>query len=423
MGGISSPERLALGHDPAPVAVTRWTARLVDSVCEQDYLASRLAEDRRRLKFVLVFVALTVSLNLAGDLYALHSGVDLGWGWIPYVGVLVAIPVFALLLTQVGTPRSLEVLAVALALTAIAATLALLMLHPRLGAVWTTMMIGALIIIYFCIPARFAILVALAVGYTLVAPLTWSLSVAPAPTPDDMFRTILRLLLANILGFTVANALQRSQRVQFAQNRLLQTLLATDSLTGIFNRRHFDAALADEWRRCARARAPLSLLMIDVDHFKPFNDAYGHQRGDACLRHVATLLRQGARRPGDLVARYGGEEFTCLLSNTDTSGALAVAERLRAIIDQARISHPASPIGPILTISIGVATAYPPAESPQALVGLADRLLYAAKQSGRNGFASATVGAGGQTVPPDGAGGGRTAACGVMANSGRRRFC
>jgi diguanylate cyclase (GGDEF)-like protein len=222
-------------------------------------------------------------------------------------------------------------------------------------------------------------------------PLSWILSVAPVPPADEIYRAVLRLMLANVLGFAIANTLQRSQRIQFAQNRLLQHLLSTDSLTGIHNRRHFDQMLREEWRRCARAGVPLSLLMIDVDCFKAYNDRLGHLQGDECLRRIAVLLTQAGRRGGDLVARYGGEEFVCLLPNTGADGALSVARRLQHLIAEARIPHPASAIGPYLTISIGVASVHPPAGSPDALTALADRLLYAAKQD-RNSIMTGEIG-------------------------------
>lgn len=391
-------------QDVAPVEVTRWSARLVDDQCERDYRLSRFADDRRRLQFVLFFVGVTTILNLAGDLYAVRSsGIDLGWGLVPQISLAIAIMIALPLAFLVKSWRSLERLAIALAVTGSTAALALLNLHPRLGAIWPTLMVGILIIIYFCLPLRLTTMVVLATGYTLIAPLTWTISVAPVPPPDDIYRTVLRVVLANVLGFSVANTLQRSQRIQFAQNQLLQHLLSTDSLTGIFNRRHFDQALHDEWRRCARARVPLSLLMIDVDYFKDYNDRLGHLQGDDCLRRIAVLFTQVGRRGGDLVARYGGEEFVCLLPNTGADGALSVAERLQAIINHARIPHPASPVGPCLTISIGVASAYPPAESPEALVDLADRLLYATKKQGRKGIMSGQLGAFAH-VPPTSAG-------------------
>jgi diguanylate cyclase (GGDEF)-like protein len=376
-----------LPADMKPVEVTHWTVQLDDPELEAAYRDSRLADDRRRFRFVLFFIGLAAALNIAGDLYAVrYLGLELGWGLVPHSVLLAAASGAILLVSRVGTPRALERFAIFFAIVGIGCTFALLCLHPRLGAIWPTVMAGVLIIIYFCLPLPFTTMVVLAAGYTLIVPLTFILSVGPAPAPDDIYRAGLRLFLANVLGLSVASTLQRSQRLQFAQNRLLQQLLSTDSLTGIANRRHFDYALVDEWRRCARAGKPLSLLMIDVDHFKAFNDARGHLQGDECLRRVAGLLSQAARRPGDLVARYGGEEFVCLLTDTNATGALLVAGRLQAAIDEACISHPNSPLGPHLTISIGAATAHPPAQSPESLVALADRLLYAAKERGRRGI-------------------------------------
>lgn len=376
-----------LPADMKPVEVTHWTVQLDDPELEAAYRDSRLADDRRRFRFVLLFIGLAAALNIAGDLYAVrYLGLELGWGLVPHSVLLAAASGAILLVSRVGTPRALERFAIFFAIAGIGCTFALLCLHPRLGAIWPTVMAGVLIIIYFCLPLPFTTMVVLAAGYTLIVPLTFILSVGPAPAPDDIYRAGLRLFLANVLGLSVASTLQRSQRLQFAQNRLLQQLLSTDSLTGIANRRHFDYALVDEWRRCARAGKPLSLLMIDVDHFKAFNDARGHLQGDECLRRVAGLLSQAARRPGDLVARYGGEEFVCLLTDTNATGALLVAGRLQAAIDEACISHPNSPLGPHLTISIGAATAHPPAQSPESLVALADRLLYAAKERGRRGI-------------------------------------
>ena len=147
-----------------------------------------------------------------------------------------------------------------------------------------------------------------------------------------------------------------------------------------------------EWRRMARVRMPLSLLMIDVDHFKAFNDHCGHQRGDECLRQVARVLVNAVGRPGDLVARYGGEEFVCLLPAIDEAGARAVADRLLRAVRAAAVAHPRSPSGPRLTISIGVATTAEFAGGPDALVALADRLLYAAKDAGRDCFMSGALG-------------------------------
>ncbi|MGQ9364734.1 diguanylate cyclase [Azospirillum sp. ST 5-10] len=165
----------------------------------------------------------------------------------------------------------------------------------------------------------------------------------------------------------------------------LRQLSFLDGLTGIANRRRFDEVLLREWRRCGRSQSPLSAIMIDVDHFKPYNDLCGHHAGDTCLRAVARLLDERMHRPADLVARYGGEEFVCLLPETDADGAARVAETLRAAVEGQAIPHPQSPVVPHVTVSLGHATLIPLADEPPGrLLALADEYLYAAKRSGRN---------------------------------------
>ncbi|APW38124.1 hypothetical protein RD110_13720 [Rhodoferax koreense] len=173
-------------------------------------------------------------------------------------------------------------------------------------------------------------------------------------------------------------------------NARLAELSLTDGLTGVANRRRFDQAIAGEWPRSVRQQLPVALLMIDIDHFKAFNDALGHQSGDACLRDVAHILARCAWRPGELLARYGGEEFCILLPGSTTQDALVVAQRCLDRLEQARIPHPASPRSPSspeaawLTISIGLASMVPRLGSlPDALVERADTALYQAKRKGR----------------------------------------
>jgi diguanylate cyclase (GGDEF)-like protein len=184
-------------------------------------------------------------------------------------------------------------------------------------------------------------------------------------------------------GTLYLNTLLTEQRLAAANARLTQ-LSATDGLTGIGNRRAFDQALEKEVGRAARDRQQVSLIMIDVDHFKLFNDHYGHPAGDDCLRQIATMLDQCLRRPPDIVARVGGEEFAALLPDTDPSGARDVAERIRRELRHADMPHAASPIGRV-TISIGIATLLPaPGADGQILFAQADEALYRAKQSGRD---------------------------------------
>ncbi|MBJ7899246.1 MAG: diguanylate cyclase [Cyanobacteria bacterium RI_101] len=174
------------------------------------------------------------------------------------------------------------------------------------------------------------------------------------------------------------------QRLEIA-NQELEKLANTDPLTQVANRRCFDRVLEGEWRRLLRESQPLSLLMLDVDHFKAYNDFYGHPEGDKCLTQVAQALTRITHRYGDCVARYGGEEFTVLLPNTNLAGAVQVAENIGQIIEELGIRHEASPIQPTLTVSVGVASLIPSfSDSPQTLVEQADQALYQAKAQGRN---------------------------------------
>jgi diguanylate cyclase (GGDEF)-like protein len=177
---------------------------------------------------------------------------------------------------------------------------------------------------------------------------------------------------------------ERTQQLEHA-NRALARLSSLDGLTGVANRRAFDEAFEVEWRRCARAALPLSLVLADIDHFKAFNDTYGHQGGDSCLQRVAATLGRSAARAGEMVARYGGEEFVVLLPGTPRAGAAGLAETLRARVEALAIAHSSASLATVVTLSAGVATAAP-AEggSPAELLQAADRALYAAKRAGRN---------------------------------------
>jgi len=176
----------------------------------------------------------------------------------------------------------------------------------------------------------------------------------------------------------------------------LEVLALRDSLTGLANRRQFDDALDREWKRAWRERTKLSLILLDVDSFKQFNDCYGHPFGDDCLRVVARAIRSTVSRASDLVARYGGEEFAIILPVTDSAGALLVAESVRANIEDLHLAHKASAAGSDwVTASLGVATASPrdlgPLGTPEPLVLAADAVLYKAKAEGRNRIAAAPL--------------------------------
>jgi len=169
----------------------------------------------------------------------------------------------------------------------------------------------------------------------------------------------------------------------------MERMAATDGLTGLANRRHFDMVADREWRRCRREHQPLSVLLLDADHFKHYNDRHGHLAGDGCLRAIASQLATAAQRAGDLAARYGGEEFLLLMPDTDRDGALRMAERVRELVLDLAIAHEGTPAPGVVTVSIGGATVWPKdpetnLNSVSALLAAADTALYQAKNGGRN---------------------------------------
>ena len=176
---------------------------------------------------------------------------------------------------------------------------------------------------------------------------------------------------------------ERTEELENA-NRKLAQISYVDAVTEVSNRRSFEEELAMEWRRSKRTQSRLSLLMIDIDGFKAYNDALGHQAGDDTLKKVASVIDVTVLRAGDIVARYGGEEFAVLLPDTDDKGATALAERVRAAVEGRAIPHPGSPSG-VLTVSVGSATVTGGVEGElSSLVRAADAALYQAKRDGRN---------------------------------------
>lgn len=182
--------------------------------------------------------------------------------------------------------------------------------------------------------------------------------------------------IVNICGLAIENA---------RHYQTIKDLSDTDGLTGIANRRKLEEHLAEEWRRLLREKKPLTLMMCDIDYFKRYNDLYGHQAGDDCLKAVATVLNNHSQRSGDLAARYGGEEFTLVLPGIDREGAYKLAEKIRQSVEALKLKHEGSPISGYVTLSIGVAERVPAVETTaEKLIAVADQVLYQAKEEGRN---------------------------------------
>lgn len=368
-----------------PVAVTRWTARLDDPNVEQAFLEGRFHEDRRRVLILFGFIA-TAGVLIVGGRFIAYLGGFGAWTRLlpPLVPVVIATCGLCVLL-RMKTAQALQLCLLGVGAITVLARFTNMTLQPSMVENWLPLMVTSLFTIYIYLPVRLVAATAFATFYSVVSVIWWSSFYGATLGTEQVYFGILWVTLANGLGFTAANTLQRSQRTQYAQSLMLKHLLSTDAMTGIGNRRRFDDTLDREWRRCSRSGKPLSLLMIDVDHFKAYNDHCGHLEGDDCLRRVAWLLVDSVGRPGDLVARYGGEEFVCLLPEIGEAGARAVATKLSAAIQEAAIPHPAVAEDGRLTISIGVATAADLSmRQPGAVVALADKLLYAAKAAGRD---------------------------------------
>ena len=206
-------------------------------------------------------------------------------------------------------------------------------------------------------------------GFALVLMIVWKVSVKQL---EQREKKLTRLVA------------ERTRELA-AANENLQALANSDGLTKIGNRRRFESFLTDEWHRAVRFKTEISLIMIDIDHFKLFNDAYGHQAGDDCLQKVAEALADTIKRPTDLVARFGGEEFALVLGGTSSAGARLIAEQAVENVRRMKIFHKGSETSPFLTVSLGIATAFPDMEMSEIdLIRNADRALYRAKGNGRD---------------------------------------
>ena len=245
-----------------------------------------------------------------------------------------------------------------------------------------TRLVMAVTVVYFIfgLPLRLA-LAGNAVAIAVYAELARSFAL---PTPE-LHQNLAVLVMFSVICAMAAYSLEHARRTAWLEARMLEEFALHDGLTGIFNRRRFDEDLERAWLQSTREGKPLSLLFSDIDHFKKYNDRYGHQAGDVALTSVARVLARQAQRPLDIAARFGGEEFAVLLYDTGSEAAGHVAETILEGVRELGIVHADSPADGRLTISIGIATTVPqPGRSSAGLLQLADQALYAAKDGGRN---------------------------------------
>jgi diguanylate cyclase (GGDEF)-like protein len=256
-----------------------------------------------------------------------------------------------------------------------------ILMHPR-GYSLSSWMPLVVLAPYFL----FGMLHAQAVRTSLLVVLAYAIGGAFAGVsgPQRVFDVFV-IGFACLIGGAIHFSFQRGVRRNYLAKQVLSESANRDSLTGIYNRRMFDDHMQRLWQQALRERVPLALLLVDLDHFKAFNDRRGHQAGDACLAKVANVLPVAARRPFDLAARYGGEEFAVLLYDASRDHVEEMCRQLHASLQKAAVEHPASPVSHHVTFSIGAACVAPTlGRHPEGFIQLADEALYAAKERGRN---------------------------------------
>ncbi len=198
-------------------------------------------------------------------------------------------------------------------------------------------------------------------------------------------KCVLILAIGTALGIAICRDVERSYRKRFLEQSLINELVDRDGLTGLKNRRAFDEHLLRVWQQCLRGEKDVAVLLVDIDFFKPYNDRYGHQAGDAALRKVASVIREFARRPLDIAARYGGEEFVVILYDLAPTAVRSIAEQIRQSVEQLQIENLDSESSKVITVSVGAAIVRPAiGRTPKGALQLADEALYQAKLAGRN---------------------------------------
>lgn len=353
----------------ATLLLAAWVMWLVGSGVEQP----------RRLFWpqALVFAVVLYLSALWSGRKAYQSGVQSPW-----VKVIHAAPLFAAGLFGLGAAATAGAASIDdLRLLALTAIVLCGTAFPALAALDTVFRIFVALVMLPLVAASLTHTPSDAALNVILVASTVMLLIGHA----GLARTLRNAFRADVEQRALLHRLQQVNQVLSADRVVLQTESHTDPLTGLANRRFLQRALAAEWNHCRRSDAPLSCVMLDIDHFKAFNDHYGHDGGDRALKAIAEVLNNSSRRAGDVVARYGGEEFVLLLPETGSDGAVTVAELLKQSINSKAIAHKASPLSAILTASFGVATLLPDSERmPDELLKAADLALYEAKRLGRN---------------------------------------
>lgn len=393
-----------LGQEQIDLLISRglnlvWFPKELEVIYKDQYKNEAAYEFRYRAPIILCLY-----LYLSFGTYQVLP-TELRTAWIAYYGWVGMIIVFAWLLAFIPSMNRWFDYYVCLGSTgAVALTFTLINVleHGQNNVLFHAAMMYAVVIIYGFVGMRFYTamfagwsggLIGIAISVWLNGSIDWTY----------LNRTY---TFSSFLGMALAYAIDRQHRENYLQdcmielNRLelmrqaqqLSILSQQDALTGLANRRYLDEVLENEWKRSIRHEVPITIMMIDIDFFKLYNDTLGHIQGDQCLRRIAILLGSISSRSGDLAARYGGEEFLLLFSMTDKDQALIQVQRLMQLMQNIGIAHPRSNVSKYVTISVGVATTTPHLnDSLSEFISQADHALYVAKNNGRNQYHVATI--------------------------------
>lgn len=367
-----------------------YAAELRRSSVEGPFGPALEAEYRKRhLDRVRLRVRMWFTLNIAFELYfgidQLFADHNLTWGMLTHI--LFLIPSRAALVALVWVPGWYERWFTRAAPTLVAmAFLPVAALNAEAIAAGRALQMGTFVLFVIGIFSFCGLYhrTATFIGAAMVVIYVLSALVFGMSTPVVIVTTLV-LALTCVIGVVTYREAEISDRTNLLEGGILRELVARDPLTSLMNRRAFDEHLLRIWQHAMRNNRPLSILMIDVDYFKNYNDAHGHQAGDSALRTVGQTLREYARRPLDLAARYGGEEFAIILYDLAPPYPHHLAEQIRAAVENLRITHESHPHSSFVTVSIGVATVLPSVgRTPEGALQLADEALYLAKEAGRN---------------------------------------
>lgn len=391
----AAPAPAARGH-----AMSGLFQQFTDPAMEERFLASILPENRWRLTVLLAISAMLAGGGVLARQIGLFSGAQSFNLWPAYAHLAIA-ALAGVALTRLRDVRGTEYVAICFGIAYIAARCYSTIAQPALMQSSAAATMGSIVLLYMGLPVRPALLLPLMLGGSAAMAGCW-VWLLPATTSVTAAHMLEWCALCNFVLAVNTRLLRYAVRRQWAQAETLRTLSAQDGLTGVANRRSYEAALQREWLRCQGLAAPVSLIMLDIDFFKLLNDSQGYAAGDASLRELACVLEGALDHPGQMLARTAGDEFVILLPEMRETEARMVARRVVQSVEAAGLPHPCSPLGPSLTLSLGIATARP-AEGFAAweLTALADRLVYAAKREGRNRLRQESLGVEGPP-PPEG---------------------